>query len=255
MKVQHQLFESLEKTEDGGKRVRSIEIGGGVATAQVQIWPRQVLASAGIIVSMEENDDTKTSTMVPRSMCPTLRGRTSMRSMGWHDARHVQSKVLYPVVWLSTQKYFLQPYSGLHLCPLLVKRTDCSCKLSATASCVVSLSWCTIAGKQLQQALAFAADDGQKKLNTFVVNQCQPWSKRTAARGNPLINVMICPDDGPAVAWRIVDPSGQIKDTAYVAQLHRDLRGEIEAAVPNGHFLGYVMDSTATNRAAMRILQ
>jgi hypothetical protein len=64
------------------------------------------------------------------------------------------------------------------------------------------------------------------------------WSKRTAARGKPPINVMICPDDGPAVAWRIVDASGQIKDTAYVVQLHRDLRGEIEAAVPNGHFLG-----------------
>jgi hypothetical protein len=80
-------------------------------------------------------------------------------------------------------------------------------------------------------------------------------SKRTAACGTPLINVMICPDDSTAVAWRIVDASGQIKDTAYVVQLHCDLRGEIEAAVPNGHFLGYVMDSTATNRAAMRILQ
>jgi hypothetical protein len=81
------------------------------------------------------------------------------------------------------------------------------------------------------------------------------WSKRTAAHGKPLINVIICPYDGPAVAWRIVDASEQIKDTAYAVQLHRDLRGEIEAAVPNGHFLGYVMDSTATNRAAMRILQ
>jgi hypothetical protein len=61
---------------------------------------------------------------------------------------------------LSTHNYFLQPYSCLHLCPLLVKRTDCSCQLSVTASCVVSLSWCTIAGKQLQQALAFASEDG-----------------------------------------------------------------------------------------------
>jgi hypothetical protein len=40
-----------------------------------------------------------------------------------------------------------------------------------------------------------------------------------------------------------------------VAQLHHDLSGEIEAAVPNGHFLGYVLDSTATNCAAIKILQ
>jgi hypothetical protein len=41
----------------------------------------------------------------------------------------------------------------------------------------------------------------------------------------------------------------------YVVQLHRDLREEVEAAIPDGYFLGYVMDSTATNRAAMKILQ
>jgi hypothetical protein len=124
---------------------------------------------------MKENDDTETrryDKVVIRCMVcghkhdgatinvPKLRSRTSIRSIAWHDARQVQSKVLRPVVWLSKQKYFLQPYSGLRLCPLLVQRTDFSCQLSATASCVVSLSWCTIAGKQLQQALAFAAEDG-----------------------------------------------------------------------------------------------
>jgi hypothetical protein len=41
------------------------------------------------------------------------------------------------------------------------------------------------------------------------------WSKRTAARATPLINVMVCPDDGPAVAWRVEDASRKIKDTAH----------------------------------------
>jgi hypothetical protein len=81
------------------------------------------------------------------------------------------------------------------------------------------------------------------------------WSKRTADRGTPLINVMICPDDGPAVAWRVADASCQIKDTEYVAQLHRELRAEIEATLTDCQFLRYVMDSTATNRAAIKILQ
>jgi hypothetical protein len=81
------------------------------------------------------------------------------------------------------------------------------------------------------------------------------WSKRTSDRGTPLINVIICPDDGPAVAWRVVDASGQIKDTEYVEQLHLELRAEIEAALTDCQFLGYVMDSTATNRTAMKILQ
>ncbi len=81
------------------------------------------------------------------------------------------------------------------------------------------------------------------------------WSKRTASRGTPLINVMLCPDDGPAVAWRVEDASGCIKNTDYVVQLHQKLRAEIKAAVPTGEFLGYIMDSTATNRAAMQLLQ
>lgn len=46
------------------------------------------------------------------------------------------------------------------------------------------------------------------------------WSKRIAIRGSPLINFMICPDNGAAVFWRVQDASGQIKDAAYVVKLH-----------------------------------
>jgi hypothetical protein len=46
------------------------------------------------------------------------------------------------------------------------------------------------------------------------------WSKRTAVRGAPLINIMICPDDGPAVFWRVEDCSGKIKDADFVLQFH-----------------------------------
>jgi hypothetical protein len=63
------------------------------------------------------------------------------------------------------------------------------------------------------------------------------WSKRTAARGTPLINVMVCPEDGPAVAWRVEDAAGKIKDTSYVAQLHHNLRSEVEAALSGGEFI------------------
>jgi hypothetical protein len=33
-------------------------------------------------------------------------------------------------------------------------------------------------------------------------------SKRTGQRGAPLININICPDDGPAMFWKVVDTSG-----------------------------------------------
>jgi Protein of unknown function (DUF 659)/hAT family C-terminal dimerisation region len=80
------------------------------------------------------------------------------------------------------------------------------------------------------------------------------WSKRAAQRGTPLINVMVCPDDGPAVFWKVVNAAGQIKDAQYVFDLHKELRLEVDTALPNAQFVGYVMDSTATNRKAMNML-
>ena len=74
-------------------------------------------------------------------------------------------------------------------------------------------------------------------------------------RGAPLINVNICPEDGPAVFWCVEDASGRIRDKGYVVQLHQSLQEEIEQAVPDAHFIGYVMDSTATNVAAMKVLR
>jgi hypothetical protein len=81
------------------------------------------------------------------------------------------------------------------------------------------------------------------------------WSKRAAQRGTPLINVMVCPDDGPAVFWKVVNAEGQIKDAQYVFELHKELRIEVETALPHAQFVGYIMDSTATNRKSMRMLQ
>jgi hypothetical protein len=101
---------------------------------------------------------------------------------------------------------------------------------------------------------------------------------------------MICPDDGDAFFWRVEDASGEIKNASYVVHLHKvcieflriplsphsncltwisffrdndceyscnvqTLRSEIEAALPDGTFIGYIMDSTATNRSAMKTLQ
>jgi hypothetical protein len=54
---------------------------------------------------------------------------------------------------------------------------------------------------------------------------------------------------------RARNPHLHIMMQLRVAQLHHDLSGEIEAAVPNGRFLGYILDSTATNCAAIKILQ
>jgi hypothetical protein len=81
------------------------------------------------------------------------------------------------------------------------------------------------------------------------------WSKRTAQRHVLLINANICPDDGPAMFWKVVDTSGKIKDKDYVVQLHKDIRVEMEKLLPNATFLGYVMDSTATDGAAIKVLQ
>jgi hypothetical protein len=47
------------------------------------------------------------------------------------------------------------------------------------------------------------------------------WSKRTAIRGAALINVMLCPDDGPAVFWDVIDASGAIKDADYIVKIHK----------------------------------
>jgi hypothetical protein len=40
-----------------------------------------------------------------------------------------------------------------------------------------------------------------------------------------------------------------------VVQLHKDIREAMEKLLPNATFLGYVMDSMATNVAAMQVLQ
>jgi hypothetical protein len=81
------------------------------------------------------------------------------------------------------------------------------------------------------------------------------WSKRTAVCGALLINVNICPEVNPAIFWRFEDASGRIKDKAYVVRLHQQLRVEMQQAIPRAQFIGYVMDSTATNVAAMRLLR
>lgn len=47
------------------------------------------------------------------------------------------------------------------------------------------------------------------------------WSKKTAVRGEPLINVMCCPDTGPAVFIKIVNAAGEIKNIEWVYQLHK----------------------------------
>jgi hypothetical protein len=47
------------------------------------------------------------------------------------------------------------------------------------------------------------------------------WTKRTAKRGTPLINVMVFPDDRPAVFLRVVDAGNQIKHKAFVVELHQ----------------------------------
>jgi hypothetical protein len=35
----------------------------------------------------------------------------------------------------------------------------------------------------------------------------------------------------------------------------QDIRQEVQQALPSATFLGYIMDSTATNKAAMQVLQ
>jgi hypothetical protein len=65
----------------------------------------------------------------------------------------------------------------------------------------------------------------------------------------------IFPDDDPAMFRKVVDTSGKIKDKDNVVQLHKDIREVMEKLLPNASFLGYVMDSTATNVAATKVLQ
>ena len=48
---------------------------------------------------------------------------------------------------------------------------------------------------------------------------------------------------------------GQIKNADYVYNLHIDLRKEVKGSLPGAQFVGYGMDSTATNRKAMQMLQ
>jgi hypothetical protein len=80
------------------------------------------------------------------------------------------------------------------------------------------------------------------------------WSKRAAQRGTQLIDVVACPDDGPTVFWKVVNVAGQIKDAQYAFELHEELCIEVKTALPHAQFVGYIIDSTATNRKSMKML-
>jgi hypothetical protein len=194
LKVEHQLLDKIRgqrrwremSTQHRNWRTCCDSLSSNLA-AQSQL--------AVDIVSMKETDHTETRRY----------GKVIVRSMACsrkHDGTTINvpnfAKTHFDVVdgELGSEisaKHLLHPFaqlchnisivgcaiwcsSALVFIALLVQRTDCLRQLTVTADCdsklyqAVSLSWCTIAGKTLQQALVFGAEDVQKKLDIFVVN-------------------------------------------------------------------------------------
>ncbi|EFJ40248.1 hypothetical protein VOLCADRAFT_108259 [Volvox carteri f. nagariensis] len=78
------------------------------------------------------------------------------------------------------------------------------------------------------------------------------WRKRAAEQGVPLINFMLLLPTGSAFL-RVVRAAGVRKDAQYIKKIHLDVVAE--AFTKPDDCIGFVMDNTATNLAAIQLLR
>ncbi|KAJ9512348.1 hypothetical protein QJQ45_012875 [Haematococcus lacustris] len=83
------------------------------------------------------------------------------------------------------------------------------------------------------------------------------WKSKFAGCGTPLVNFLVLKPDGGVLFLRVVDVSGKRKDAEAIMDLHLEVVEELrkELAVEKVTCLGFIMDNTAPNLKAMRMLQ
>ncbi|KAJ9531853.1 hypothetical protein QJQ45_022037 [Haematococcus lacustris] len=83
------------------------------------------------------------------------------------------------------------------------------------------------------------------------------WKSIFAGCGTPLVNFLVLKPDGGVLFLRVVDVSGKRKDAEAIMDLHLEVVEELrkELAVEKVTCLGFIMDNTAPNLKAMRMLQ
>ncbi|KAJ9509715.1 hypothetical protein QJQ45_011288 [Haematococcus lacustris] len=83
------------------------------------------------------------------------------------------------------------------------------------------------------------------------------WKSKFAGCGTPLVNFLVLKPDGGVLFLRVVDVSGKRKDAEAIMDLHLEVVEELrkELAVEKVTSLGFIMDNTAPNLKAMRMLQ
>ncbi|KAJ9506944.1 hypothetical protein QJQ45_016537 [Haematococcus lacustris] len=83
------------------------------------------------------------------------------------------------------------------------------------------------------------------------------WKNKFAGRGSPLINFLVLKPYGGMLFLRVVDVSGKRKDAGAIKELHmevlQDLCKDLGLASVECH--GVIMDNTAANHSAMRMMQ
>ncbi|KAJ9524361.1 hypothetical protein QJQ45_008563 [Haematococcus lacustris] len=83
------------------------------------------------------------------------------------------------------------------------------------------------------------------------------WKNKFAGRGSPLINFLVLKPYGGLLFLRVVDVSGKRKDAGAIKELHmevlQDLCKDLGLASVECH--GVIMDNTAANHSAMRMMQ
>ncbi|KAJ9511011.1 hypothetical protein QJQ45_002810 [Haematococcus lacustris] len=83
------------------------------------------------------------------------------------------------------------------------------------------------------------------------------WKSKFAGCGTPLVNFLVLKPDGGVLFLRVVDVSGKRKDAEAIMDLHLEVVEELrkELAVEKVTCLSFIMDNTAPNLKAMRMLQ
>lgn len=82
------------------------------------------------------------------------------------------------------------------------------------------------------------------------------WKRRSAESGVPLVNYMILFPCGKSKMWSVISAAGHSKNAEWIAADCLSVFTDIQAAMgPNAKCAGFVMDNTAANRKAMRIIE
>jgi hypothetical protein len=79
------------------------------------------------------------------------------------------------------------------------------------------------------------------------------WKKGSALNGTPLLNVVLLLPSGGAVFHDMQSALGQSKTAEWIKQFHLRVAQELAPDQPE-QLLGFVMDNTKANRAAMDLL-